>query len=202
MERIYLYVPPEEYAEVKASGACWDEHSKRWYVPQDRVSAAWSRWLADGYDAEFGFESEEAFVAAAQVSWSNCREKIEVICIYCQSGRDLETDEALEQFTVSNISSMDSALAMTLERWRFYSTAMGTRSEDGYFANHCRGGAGGLSAAFGAGVDRVYGGGGTDSGERGLRVWGVKQARPRGENSVRVTAQSGFEVLIGYGMRY
>jgi uncharacterized protein DUF5710 len=135
MERIYLYVPPEEYAEVKASGGCWDDHSKRWYVPQDGVSAALSRWLGDGDDAQFGIESEEAFIAAAQVACSNCREKIEVICIHCYSGIDLESGNALEFFTLSNISSMDSALAATLERWRFYRTA--TEPEDGYFANHC-----------------------------------------------------------------
>jgi len=41
----------------------------------------------------------------------------------------------LERFTLSNISSMVGALAATLERRRFYSTATG--SEDGYFANHC-----------------------------------------------------------------
>jgi hypothetical protein len=35
MERIFLYVPPEEYAEVKASGACWDDDSKRWYIRSD-----------------------------------------------------------------------------------------------------------------------------------------------------------------------
>lgn len=135
MERIYLYVPPEEYAEVKASGACWDEHSKRWYVRQDSVSTTLSRWMGDGNEAEFGIESEEAFIAAAQTSCTNCREKIEVICIHCSSGKDLETGEVLEWFTLSNISSMDSALAATLERWRFYRTTTGP--EDGYFANHC-----------------------------------------------------------------
>jgi hypothetical protein len=31
-------------------------------------------------DAEFGIESEEAFVAAAQTSRTSCPEKIEVIC--------------------------------------------------------------------------------------------------------------------------
>ena len=135
MERIYLYVPPEEYAEVKTSGACWDEHSKRWYVPQDQVSATWSRWMGDGKEGEFGIESEEAFVAAAQTLCTNCREEIEVICIYCQSGRDLETGEALERLTLSNISSVDATLAPTLQRRRFFSTATG--SEAGYFANHC-----------------------------------------------------------------
>ena len=135
MERIYLYVPPEEYAEVKASGACWDEHSKRWYVDQDTVSVDLSRWLGDEDDAEFGIESEDAFIAATQTTCTNCREQIEVICIHCQSGRDLETGEALEQFTLSNISSMDGALAATLERWRFFRTT--AEPEDGYFANHC-----------------------------------------------------------------
>jgi len=137
MERIYLYVPPEEYAEVKASGACWDEHSKRWYVTQDKASATLSRWMGEGDEAEFGFESEEAFIAAAQVSCSNCREKIEVICIHCYSGIDLESGNALEFFTLSNISCMDSALAATLEGWRFHRTATGAESEEGYFANHC-----------------------------------------------------------------
>jgi len=92
-------------------------------------------WLGDGDDAEFGIESEEAFIAATQTSCTNCREQIEVVCIHCLSGRDLETGEALEQFTLSNISSMDSALAATLERWRFFWTT--TELEDGYFANHC-----------------------------------------------------------------
>jgi len=137
MERIYLYVPPEEYAEVKASGAYWDEDSNRWYVPQDKASATLSRLIGDGDDAEFGFESEEAFIAAAQVSCSNCREKIEVICIHCYSGIDLESGNALEFFTLSNISCMDSALAATLEGWRFHRTATGAESEEGYFANHC-----------------------------------------------------------------
>jgi hypothetical protein len=88
-------------------------------------------------EAEFGIESEEAFIAAAQVSCTNCRAEIEVICIHCLSGRDLETGEALELVTLSNISSMDGALAATLERWRFYRTATGTESEKGCFANHC-----------------------------------------------------------------
>jgi hypothetical protein len=135
VNRIYLFVPPEEYAEVKASGACWDEYSKRWYVPQDSVPATLSRWMGDGDEAEFGIESEEAFIAAAQVLCSNCREKIEVVCIHCSSGNDLETGEILEWFTLSNISSMDGALAATLERWRLHRTTTGP--EDGYFANHC-----------------------------------------------------------------
>ena len=106
-------------------------------MPQDSVSATLSRWIGDGDEAQFGIESEEAFIAAAHIACSNCREKIEVICIHCQSGNDLETGEVLERFTLSNISSMDSALAATLARRRFYSTATGAESLDGCFANHC-----------------------------------------------------------------
>jgi len=136
MERIYLYVPPEEYAEVKASGACWDEHSKRWYVSQDRASATWSRWMGDGEEGEFGIESEEAFVAAAKTSCSNCGEEIKVVCVYCESGIDLETGDVLERVTLSNISSMDGALAAMLNRRGFFCAAGGSEAA-GYFANHC-----------------------------------------------------------------
>ena len=91
MERIYLYVPPEEYAEVKASGACWDDHSKRWYVDQESVPAALSRWLGDGEDSsldpEFGITSDEAFVASTQTVCVNCHERIEVIT-YGETGTD------------------------------------------------------------------------------------------------------------------
>jgi hypothetical protein len=141
MERIYLYVPPEEYTEVKASGACWDEHSKRWYVPRDQVSATWSRWMGDGEDlgseAEFGIGSEQAFVATAQTVCVNCHERTEVICIYGESGTDIEMDEALSQFTVSNIWAMDSALRAQLAPWPSFRNAGDADSGEGHFANHC-----------------------------------------------------------------
>jgi hypothetical protein len=38
MDRIYLYVPPEEYAGVEAYGASWDEDAKCWYVPEWKIS--------------------------------------------------------------------------------------------------------------------------------------------------------------------
>jgi len=141
MERIYLYVPPEEYAEVKASGACWDDASKRWYTRGDPVSAALSRWLGDEGDlrdeAEFGVTCDAAFVAAARVACTTCRERIEVICIYCDSGTDEETGEVMTQVTLSNIWAMNGALSAQLARWPFLKKAVGSNSGDGCFANHC-----------------------------------------------------------------
>jgi hypothetical protein len=43
MDRIYLFVSPEEYPEVKASGACWDESSKSWYIGEGMEPARFSR---------------------------------------------------------------------------------------------------------------------------------------------------------------
>jgi Domain of unknown function (DUF5710) len=138
MERIFLYVPPEEYAEVKASGACWDDDSKRWYIRSDMGPASFSRWLGDEEgEAEFGITSDEAFVAAAHASCSRCHETIEVICIYCASGSDSETGDPMTQFTLSNIWAMDSALATQLARWRYFRKEIGAGPEEGYFANHC-----------------------------------------------------------------
>jgi hypothetical protein len=105
MGRIYLYVPPEEYPEVAASGACWDDHSKRWYIGSDMEQAPFSRWSGEAGDTEFALVSDDALVASAQTVCVcvKCYERIEVICIYFESGIDLETDELLMQFTVSNI---------------------------------------------------------------------------------------------------
>jgi hypothetical protein len=147
MERLYLYVAPEEYAEVKASGACWDDDRKCWYIREEMAPAAFSRWLGDagaeggvgdeGAEAEFGITSDEALVAAAQASCVKCHERIEVICIYCESGTDCEIGEPMTQFTLSNVWAMDSTLAAQLERWPFFRKVIGADSEQGRFANHC-----------------------------------------------------------------
>jgi hypothetical protein len=138
MERIFLYLSPEEYAEAKALGACWDDHSKRWYILRDMPPAKFSRWLGEEEgEAEFGVESDEALVASARASCLKCRERIEVICIYCESGTDSETGEPMTQFTLSNIGAMDGGLATQLERWRFFKKGIEAGSEEGYFANHC-----------------------------------------------------------------
>jgi hypothetical protein len=139
VERFYLYVPFEDYAEVKARGACWDEQSKCWYIQGEMAPQNFSPWLGEeGSEAPFGFTSDHAFVAAAQTACWKCRESIEVICIYCESGVDCEMDEPLAQFTVSNVWAMDAALTVQLERWPLFRQANGAGAENGCFANHCR----------------------------------------------------------------
>jgi hypothetical protein len=138
MDRIYLYVPPEEYPEVKALGASWDEKSKCWYISTDTEPAKFSPWLPDDEDeGELNITSDEAYVVSAQVSCRKCQSNIEVICVYCEDGTDSELDEPLEQFTVSNIWAMDDALARQLERWPFFKKGFSSTVEGGYFANHC-----------------------------------------------------------------
>jgi hypothetical protein len=138
MERRYLYVPPEEYAEVKASGASWDDNSKSWYVAKDRAPMTFSRWLGDeAGDAEFGITSDDARVASVRVACSQCHETIEVICICCYSGTDSDSGEPLTEFTLSNIWAMDGALSRQLERWRSFKKGVGAGPGEDYFANHC-----------------------------------------------------------------
>jgi hypothetical protein len=142
MERTYLYVPPEEYAEVKASGACWDDASKRWYTGEDPLPPTLLRWRGDdaageNEAAEFTVTSDEGFVAAAHVVCLTCQEMIEVICIYCENGFEAEMGEMMEQVTLSNVWALDSALAAQLERWRQFKPVAGSEGDDGYFANHC-----------------------------------------------------------------
>jgi hypothetical protein len=96
-------------------------------------------WLDDEEGgAEFGMTSEDAWIACAEAPCLACRERIEVICIYCESGADAETGDPMMQFTLSNVWAMDSALAVQLERWHVFRKNTGAGSEEGYFANHCR----------------------------------------------------------------
>jgi hypothetical protein len=138
MEPIYLYVPPEEYAEVEALGARWDDLSKRWYIHRGMATATFSPWMGEEEDeAEFSITSDAAMVASARAPCLQCREPIEVICIYCESGTDTSIGEPMTQITLSNVWAMDGALASQLEPWPFFRMAIGAGLGEGYFANHC-----------------------------------------------------------------
>ena len=141
MDRIYLFVSPEEYPEVKASGACWDEATKSWYIGEGMEPARFSRWLGEEQDdARLGIESEEAFVAAARSVCVRCGNEIEVVCIYCTSGVDTEIGDPIAECTVFDIWAMDGVLAKLIERWPCYRKGVGENAEDaqeGSFANHC-----------------------------------------------------------------
>src|SRR5579862_8372246 len=102
MERIFLYVDPEEYAEVKALGAFWEDGTKRWYIDGGLAPASFSRWLPDERKGEeFGLSSEQARIASAMIPCVQCRKTIEVICIYCDTATDLESGDPVSQVTVS-----------------------------------------------------------------------------------------------------
>jgi hypothetical protein len=87
-------------------------------------------------EAQFGITSGEACVASAQIACMKCGVTIEVICIYCQSGTDIETGDSMARFTVSNISAMDDALAAQLEAWPCLKP-IESGCAAGDYANHC-----------------------------------------------------------------
>ncbi len=135
-DRIYLYVVPEERTEAAAAGALWDDESKRLYVTPDMPQDGFAKWLSDS-DPEEGFAivSSEAYVAAASTSCCRCRTQIEIICIYCDFGTDL--DEPLMNFTVSNISSVDEGLSQQLSRWPNFRKGRNVLERSFCFANYC-----------------------------------------------------------------
>jgi hypothetical protein len=138
MERTYLYVSPEDYAEIRLAGAHWDDASKSWYIAWDMAPAAFSRWLGKDEDAaSFGLSSDDAYVACAPVACARCHQEIEVICLYCHSGVDADRGEPLTRITVSNIWAMDAALAQQLEPWPGFRPRDGAGSEQGQYVNHC-----------------------------------------------------------------
>ena len=137
MERIYLYVPPEEYVEVQAAGAAWDAVGKRWYIPEG-AAADFARWLGgDADEAEFGVSSEQAFVVSAPTACLRCQAEIDVICLYCERGVDEEMGEVIERVTVFNVWDMEEGLRAQLGHWDFFRRSGGVEADAGTFANHC-----------------------------------------------------------------
>jgi len=131
MDRTYLFVPPEEKAEVPAPGAQWDTASNRWFIGPEDARVRFSRWLPDGNDdEELTITSSSAYVAAAKVLCQKCRGEIEVICVHCETGVVLE--EPLTRFTVSGIWAMDEELTRQLRPWASF-----RMTEAGEYANYC-----------------------------------------------------------------
>jgi hypothetical protein len=136
MDRTYLFVSPEEKAEVQSLGAHWDPDSKRWYIGPDETPARFSRWLPAGEgDDEFAITSDDACVAAATISCKQCQANIEVICIHCRTG--VVSGEPLTQFTVSDIWSMHEDLIRQLRRWPTFRKCTLANGEAGDFTNYC-----------------------------------------------------------------
>jgi hypothetical protein len=136
--RIYLYVPPEEKAQVEALGARWDAQAMCWYIGSGDDRTPFSQWLpdADGQESEeFSIASDDAYVAVATAPCQQCGSSIEVICIYCESGT--VHDEPLTRFTVSNICAVDSDLAAQLAPWATFRESQGEAAPANSLANHC-----------------------------------------------------------------
>jgi hypothetical protein len=137
MDRIYLFVAPEEKAEVESLGAHWDTAKKCWYLTATESPAKFSRWLpsSDDDDDDFPLVSDEAFVAATTIPCHRCGTHIEVICIHCITGTS--SDEPLTRFTVSDIYAMDEALTRQLQPWPTFRPLRSHDGTPGNFANHC-----------------------------------------------------------------
>jgi hypothetical protein len=133
MNRTYLYVPPEERAEVEALGAHWDSDAKCWYV-YGEIPSTLSRWSHMSDHEEFNIISSDACVASTTLLCPLCGEQTEVICLHCVSG--IASEQDLSQFTVFNIRAIDDQLLEELKRWPNFHRSS-EESAAGDFANHC-----------------------------------------------------------------
>ena len=133
MGRIYLYVPFEEQEQVEALGARQDQDNKCWYIDSTVDPEPFKLWLGNADDEEEGYaiSSDHAYVACAKSVCWKCHSDIEVITIYCEEG--MSDEQEVIEFTVFNITAIDDALSMQLERWPQFRK----ESAEGYFANYC-----------------------------------------------------------------
>jgi hypothetical protein len=136
VSRTYLYVPPEENAEVNALGAVWDTESMCWYISAAEDPARFAKWLSETEEgAEFSFISSLAYVASATVTCGECGSSVEVICIHCERGSSY--GEPLVQFTISDVSAIDDTLAEKLAPWPNFKKVEFPDTGESYFANYC-----------------------------------------------------------------
>jgi hypothetical protein len=145
MSKIYLYVPFEENAQVKALGGRWDFERKCWYIDQRKDATPFLRWMngtgatestdAASADHEYSIVSEQASIARATTDCWKCGASTEVICIYCESG--LIDGDPYDAFTVSNITSTDDGLRRQLARWPFFRLGYDRIAGERCLANHC-----------------------------------------------------------------
>ena len=138
MSRIDLFVAPEEYAQIRALGACWDQRSKCWYIDSAMPRERFAAWRPDAAaqaqglaDPDFLIESSDAFVARARAGCCRCRRDLEVVCLYCRRGT--VSGEPLEAFRVQCIWAVDDQLRRQLQRWPGYRMD----ASAGIFLNHC-----------------------------------------------------------------
>ena len=139
-DRTYLYVPVEENVQVEALGAVWDLERKCWYIGPHQDPETYRRWMGrDGAessrDGGYCIVSEEAWIARARARCWRCRSMIEVVCIYCESGR--VDGDPYEEFTVSNITAIDERLHGQLARWPFFRFGYSKLAGGRCLANHC-----------------------------------------------------------------
>jgi hypothetical protein len=133
-QRTYLFVPFEEKDEVSALGAHWDAQAKCWYLEAGEDAAPFDRWLGAAAEDEYAIVSDRAYIACALTACWKCRAKIEVVCVYCEAGS--VRGDRYTQFSVSDITSVDSALERQLGAWPHFRFA--TSRSFGYcLANHC-----------------------------------------------------------------
>src|SRR6185437_15199302 len=135
MDRTFLYVPPEERTAVRSAGAHWDDRLKCWYIGPGDDPARFARWLGTDREPELSIISDRAHVAAATVPCRRCRQLIEVICIYCETGT--VSGELLTRFTVTDILAVDAPLAKQLSSWPAFRPIDDPGPDGTRFANHC-----------------------------------------------------------------
>lgn len=136
MSRIDLFVAPEDYPQVRALGACWDQRSKCWYIDAAKPDNRFAAWLPEAAalelpDEQFLIESAEAFVACASTPCWRCRQSMQVVCLYCRRGT--VSGEPLEAFRVHCVWAVDEDLRRQLQRWPGYRM----HAAEGIYLNHC-----------------------------------------------------------------
>lgn len=138
MSRTYLHVPFEERDQVRLLGAQWDADGKCWFIDSALDPAPFHRWLEDSQSADdpYSIVSDQAYLLSALIRCWKCHASARVVCVYCETG--WIDGEPYEQFTVSNITAVDTSLRRQLEQLPEFRFGQARVAGGRYLVNHCR----------------------------------------------------------------
>lgn len=131
---VFLEVPFEDKDEVKSLGAKWHSDRKKWFVPSDKDSQPFGKWIPE-YDSELTDRAIAPFylLKSKEQCWK-CNQESEVIT-FAASGLEGGLNEPVKFSYVSVLP--DRLKAFVEEYYKSYFIDFSNTTKSYYYINHC-----------------------------------------------------------------
>jgi hypothetical protein len=148
-QMLFLNVPPAEYDEVKALGACLHKGREQWFVQDREKYFNFGKWILDEGEDECTILFDHFYIVAGNHTCFDCKNTTQVIAFLLPIYY-LFPNEWLEDYDVNEhhkeaklVSEMepfplhDMMLAHLKDEYKYYYDHSKTANSN-YYANHCK----------------------------------------------------------------